>query len=712
MARRACYRVTGSAAAAGFSHIVNTAAQASGTPTANTRLWATWVAARPCLLFGLRLWASVSLALALSFWLQLDNAYWSATSASIVCQPSLGASLRKGRFRAIGTITGAVAIVGLTALYPQSRIGLLAGLTLWCALCAFAATILRNFASYAAALAGVTSAVVFAGAAGDPDSTFTVAVTRATEIGIGIVAAGLVLAVTDFGKARQRLAQELGDAARRVAAGLLKTLESGLDAPATRRERLATIRHAAGLDTVIDEVTGEAAGDLRTRSRALQAAVEGLFTALSAWRGVANHLQTLPPGTRVEGAEAVRTTVAAVAAGAWIDSPEAVRRTCETEARDLLARAAPDVEARLMMDGVAHALGGLARTANGLVLVTRHGTATPDHGLRRLYVPDVLPAVINALRAIIALLLAEFFWIESDWSSGPLMITFTAVGVTIFAPRAEEAYHLAAGYALGTVATAALAAVVNFAVLPALDGFVGLALVLAAVMVPLGTLFAMKWRASWQQSALLALVTNFFPMLGPENQQVYSPEAFYNSALAIVVGTIAASMALCLIPPLPAAWRRDRLLDLTLRDLRRLAVRTRRPDRRGWIGLVCRRVAALPAEASLEDGARLVAALSAGTAIIDLKQARARLAEPAALDRALAALARADLAGTRAGLDRLDAHAPDGGDADPAFAMRVRAAAAVIGEALARHPGFFGSAVFSSQDHAPAVVTGGRHEVH
>ena len=48
--------------------------------------------ATPALLFGLRLWAAVCLALYVAFWLQLDNAYWAGTSAAIVSQPSLGAS--------------------------------------------------------------------------------------------------------------------------------------------------------------------------------------------------------------------------------------------------------------------------------------------------------------------------------------------------------------------------------------------------------------------------------------------------------------------------------------------------------------------------------------------------------------------------------------------------------------------------------------------
>src|ERR1700745_3729165 len=43
----------------------------------------------PPLLFGVRLWASVCLALYIAFWLELPNAYWAGTSAAIVCQPHL-----------------------------------------------------------------------------------------------------------------------------------------------------------------------------------------------------------------------------------------------------------------------------------------------------------------------------------------------------------------------------------------------------------------------------------------------------------------------------------------------------------------------------------------------------------------------------------------------------------------------------------------------
>src|SRR5262249_17251177 len=74
--------------------------------------------AGPPLLFGLRLWASASVALYVAFWLQLDNPYWAGISAAIVCQPHLGASLRKGWFRMIGTLIGAVMSVVLVACFP------------------------------------------------------------------------------------------------------------------------------------------------------------------------------------------------------------------------------------------------------------------------------------------------------------------------------------------------------------------------------------------------------------------------------------------------------------------------------------------------------------------------------------------------------------------------------------------------------------------
>src|SRR5207253_684568 len=241
-------------------------------------------AAGPPLLFGLRLWASVCLALYVAFWLELDNAYWAGTSAAIVCQPQLGASLRKGWYRLIGTVVGAVAIVVMTACFPQDRAAFFVTLALWGAACALVATLLHNFASYAAALAGYTAAIIAAdelGATGGPnaDAVFLLAVYRGSEICIGIVSAGIVLAGTDFGGARRRLAVLLAALSAEITdrfAGMLAL--AGPEMPETQPARRELVRRVIALDPVIDEAKGESS-QLRYHSPVLQRAVDGLFAA-------------------------------------------------------------------------------------------------------------------------------------------------------------------------------------------------------------------------------------------------------------------------------------------------------------------------------------------------------------------------------------------------------------------------------------------------
>ena len=185
-------------------------AQASAIDSSHPTVLYALKAAGPPLLFGLRLWASVCLALYVAFWLELDNAYWAGTTAAIVCQPHLGASLRKGWFRMIGTVVGAVAIVVLTACFPQDRAAFLSA---WrCGApralssprcCATSRPMPRRWPATRRRSSRAINSARPAARTGKPS---LLAVARASEICIGIVCAGVVLAGTDFGGARRRLA--------------------------------------------------------------------------------------------------------------------------------------------------------------------------------------------------------------------------------------------------------------------------------------------------------------------------------------------------------------------------------------------------------------------------------------------------------------------------------------------------------------------------
>src|SRR5713101_8153514 len=319
-------------------------------------------AAVPSLLFGLRLWASVSLGLYVAFWLELDNPFWAGTSAAIVCQPQLGASLRKGWFRMIGTVVGATMTVVLTACFPQDRIAFLVLLAFWCSLCAFATTVLRNFASYPAALAGYTAAIIAAdnlGATGGASSdVFLLAVTRASEICIGIACAGIVLAGTDLGGAQRRLAESFANLAAEIMGRFIQMLDlAGPQLPDTKAERREFVRRVIALDPIIDEALGESS-HVRYHSPKLQTAIHGLFRALDGWRGVATHLGRLPEDVKRQQADTILRSLPSELRSArdqgsptrWTADPLALRRIYEEAVQTLMALPADTPSLRLLAD--------------------------------------------------------------------------------------------------------------------------------------------------------------------------------------------------------------------------------------------------------------------------------------------------------------------------------------------------------------------------
>ncbi len=673
-------------------------------PSQSHRPYGWWIAgalrsAGPPLLFGVRLWASVCLALYVAFWLELDNAYWAGTSAAIVCQPQLGASLRKGWFRMIGTLVGAVAIVALTACFPQDRPRFLVGLALWGAVCALVATVLRNFAAYSAALAGYTAAIVASdmlGATGGPnaDEVFLLAVTRASEICIGIVSAGIVLVGTDLGGAPRRLAALLAAVSAEIAGRFTRTLAlAGTEFADTLPVRRELARRVIALDPVIDQALGESSR-LRYHSPVLQTAVDGLFAALAGWRTVSARLARLNDDTGRREADAVLRSVPPELRSApsrgeperWLADPVRLRGLCEAAARTLSALPAGTPSLRLIADRTAKVLAGISHALNGLALLLDDpAQPIPPRGVLRLHVPDWLPALVNAGRAFVTIGAVALFWIVTEWPNGAFAMTFAAIGVILLAPRADQAYAAAMSFMVATALGAAFAAIIEFAVLPGWETFAAFSLAIGLVLVPAGAGVAQ----SWQTLAFTALSVNFVPLLAPENQMSYDTVQFYNSASAIVAGFWAAALSFRLLPPPSPAFRTRRLLALTLRDLRRLATDPVLRTTEEWESRTYRRLAVLPDQAEPLQRARLVAALAVGTEIIQLRGFAPGLGLGPGLDAALEAFARGDgetATARLAHLDRLLASHPAG----PA-ALRARGRILAISEAITQHASYFGA---------------------
>jgi uncharacterized membrane protein YccC len=671
---------------------------ARGVPVSSRAAWLTDAlkAAGPPLLFGLRLWASVCLALYVAFWLELDNAFWAANTAAIVCQPHLGASLRKGWYRMIGTVIGAVAIVVLTACFPQDRALFLVSLALWGAGCALVATLLRNFAAYSAALAGYTVAIIASdqlGATGGLNGqAFMLAVDRASEICIGIVCAGIVLAGTDLGGSRRRLATLFARLCAEIARRFTGTLViAGANFEDTQTIRRELVRRVIALDPVIDEALGESA-QLRYRSPILQNAVDGLFGTLASWRIAAVLLARSSEECARREADAVLAEVPEPLrerpeqdeATRWMADPTRLLQACDAAARRLVALPAGAPSLRLLADQTGEALAGISQALNGLTLLIAD-PARPvarDRGFRRLRIPDWLPPLVNAGRAFVVIGAVALFWIVTEWPNGAVAITFAAIIVTLFAPRADQAYTTAIGFMIGSLFTVAICATLKFAILPNVETFATFGLIIGFVLVPVGTFLALQW----QPAIFTGIVTPFIPVLAPANPMTYDTQQFYNASLAILAGVGAGAFSFRLLPPLSPAFRARRLLALTLSDMRRLAT-ARIPDTlTDWEGRMYGRFAVLPDQAQPLQRSQLMAAFSVGTAIIQLRHICRRLDLSGDLDAALAAVGRGDCAIATAKIAGLDAELTSSSDT---ASLRARGLVLALSQSLTQHSSYF-----------------------
>src|SRR6185503_9145850 len=195
------------------------------------------------------------------------------------------------------------------------------------------------------------------------------------------------------------------------------------------------------------------------------------------------------------------------------------------------------------------------------------------------------------------------FWVTTAWPNGVSSIVFVAVLVLLLSPKGDLAYGGALAFALGTAGAVACAAVVKFAMLPALQTFPAFCAALGLFLIPAGFAMAVS-RQPIVTTVLTAMAFNFNPLLAPTNVMNYDTAQYYNSALAIVVGCGVAPLAFLLLPPLSPGLRVSRLYS---------------------------RLTALPDQATPLERAQLLAALSVGTEIIGLRQMPAHLGTAAEL---------------------------------------------------------------------------------
>jgi len=545
------------------------------------------------LLFSLNSFAAAMLALYIGFALGLPRPYWAMTTAYIVSQPLAGAVRSKAVYRVLGTMLGAAAAVALVPNLVNAPVLLSLALALWVGGCLTISLLDRTPRSYVLMLAGYTAAIIGFPSVNQPGAIFDVAVSRVVEIGLGIVCATLVHSLVfprPVGAVlQQRLSAWLGEADR-WALDVLK----GEDAQAIARDR----RHLAAAASEIHLLAVHLPFDtsrLRETGGAVRAFHDRMLLLIPLLSGLSDRMEALRDTAHPKARAALNAVTDWIEAGAPRDEGLALVERLETLAskrrnaswsallvESLLVRLAEAVRAL----GESHALMARLRDPDAPLSPALEAEAARA-GRRKMHA-DLPLALLSGAAAAIAILLSCAAWIVAGWGDGAAAPVMAAVFCCFFAAM-DDPVPAIKSFGVFSLLSLPLSALYMFAVLPSIDGFPLLVMVMAPPLIFLGLYIPNPAT----MGAALAVLMGFCNALAL--QETFSADfaSFLNANLGQFVGLLAAITVTAGLRSMSADASARRLLGRTWRGLARLARARAAPEPAAFAALLVDRLGML-----------------------------------------------------------------------------------------------------------------------
>ena len=586
-------------------------------------------------IFALNRYFAVVLALYAAFALDLPNPWWAMLTVFLAqpTQPLVGAIWAKAFYRVAGTIIGAIAAIVLIPNLSNSPELLILGLAAWVGACLFGALLDRTPRGHVFMLAGYTVALVYLPIATDPIRIFDTAVVRTEEIIIGVLASALVQSLLFPSNVEAIMHDKL--------AGIMKEARGWIG------DRLRALAPAPTPQSIAIDLTelNLMATDWRFEGtfpqparRALRALEERLVALLPLMSAIEDRLKALADADSLAPAvppilDRIATRVAAIdttgaepiddlASGIRGVAPEI--GSASTWSQMLLASLAARLlellsaweEIRLLAAAVHAPAQQPDQNVRQLLAVARPRSLHVDRGV----------AVLSGLVVALTIICGGAFTLAVRWESGDLAIGFAAICCSLFA-TADDPTPMVRDFLAGFIIALPLALFYEFAVLPAIDGFVMLSAVLFPVIVPI-SLFLTQPRFFFKA---LATLVGFGAGLALQPSFVADLPTFMNVYIAVLVGALLALTTLSLARALPVRRVIHRILRAGWQELADLTKADAVPDREIWasrmldrVGLLLPRLARTEASKEWEfvDALR---DLRLGVSIIELHRLRTRV---------------------------------------------------------------------------------------
>ena len=511
--------------------------------------------------YAFRTTLALILAYGVGFYAQIPTASSAGITVGIIAQPSTGMALSKAAYRIGGTVLGCIVSLIFGAAFGQDRTMLLFAFALWMGLCAAAASLLRDFRSYGAALSGYTVAIIAIGGIDSPDGLLLASLNRTAAILLGIAAVAVVNSLLPGVSALDNLIAKLREERDRVAAFAADALE-GRPIP----DDLTLTRRIANITSLQSDATYAAMehANGRRRRRGAQVAIGSLLTAISASRTIAG---LLTPDTPVAVRDPQRLAAAALRDGAPLPPALPIRPptadpfdTLLLERADAILRRMRDTDAGLLvLDGSAK----LPTDAGSARLPMRDASAQlpmivlhPTH--------DVPAAFISAVRSIIAFGLTATFGVLAGWPDATLMLIQQAAFVGLLGASATPT-AASVGFIVPLFPIALVTGLVEFTVLPLTSGFVPFSVVVGGLMFTVALLGRHRRLAPLAPAALIYLTL----LLSPSNPATFDLANFLNTFLQVGLSVVFTLLTFLLILPVSPKRRLYRVVAAVAGELSR-----------------------------------------------------------------------------------------------------------------------------------------------
>lgn len=539
------------------------------------------------LLFSLSSYIAAVVTLGITFAVSLPRPWWALLTVYVTAQPMSGAFRPKVFYRLGGILAGAVVAVVLVPNMQNSPQLLVLCLALWTGLCLYFAVLDRTPRAFLFQMAAFSSAIMAFPYLDDPGQIFTTTISRVEEMTIAIVSVTLVHAIlqpwTVTPLIQSRAESFLRDAAEWAteAIGIRHTrLEY------EHRKRLATDVTELGMIAI--HLPSDMKAGVMTRR--LVWAVQGrLALLLPLASAMANRLDIL------RARDAVHEDLAGLieALTIWLARPvaDSSGRVSEliAQCRVLANRydQLPSWDA-LLTASLCERMAEFAEALHESRLLVRSFRAAPPEALRLQSTvtiePQQLPiarnqtlAILTGLATAAAISIYCTIWIMLAWPSGSATAAFAALITCSFATQEDPAPQIQR-YLGATLITFPLAALYNFAVLPAIDGYMMLSAVLAPALLGIGYIQATPARSVLALPMFSCLIVG----LGFIDRLQVDFAGFINTGFAQVGGIIITITVTNLFRSVGVRWVAHRMIRGNWREMETLAGSRQPLDAKAW----------------------------------------------------------------------------------------------------------------------------------